>query len=273
MTFSNDKELKDTLIKGLITGSVVLFGLSRHLNRASSFSIKTRFRWNEIMNSHFAFNGLKPTSLHTWASYSLQHSNLRHLGLNMALMFVLGTQLIEDERVPARDLGIITLSSAVSAAAAEAVSLTKPLVGASGIVMGYLGTLSCLEPSKTWLMILPIPGVPITTIQLAQVTVASHVGLLAYKGLFSPFSVAVRGHLAGLFAGYVLGEFFYSSSSHSEVNTRQHWQRTLTSAELAVYWMYISIRLMLPMPLMSESEKGLLRTKQRFVRRTWEEEF
>lgn len=192
----------------------------------------------------------------------------------MALMYVLGNQLADRPDVSAAALVGLTATSATAAAAAESVALVKPLVGASGVAMGYLSALTLLDPGKTWLMIFPIPGVPVTTLQLFQGTFAGHVGGLIYKGLFTPTNVAIRGHLGGLVAGLLYTQTLQGTTLVETFRGSRHqWERTITSAELVVYWVYLSLRLMLTMPFSSEAEIGTLRTKQRFIKRVWKEDF
>ena len=190
------------------------------------------------------------------------------------MMWMLGGQLVDNEKVKTRDLVGLTGVSAVAAAAAEAAILTSPLVGASGVVMGYLSALAVLDPGKAWLMIFPIPGIPVTTLQLCQATAAGHVGTLIYRGRSVSRGIAIRGHLGAILAGYLYAKIIFGSQDFDLWReSRMQWERTLTSAELVLYWAYLTVKLALPMPFSTEGDIGDLKTKQRFIKRIWKDDF
>ena len=205
--------------------------------------------------------------------YMLNHATPRHLAFNMMVLWSFGNQLVENPHVRPIHMASLTAFASLLTALSERPWLTtsKPLVGASGVVMAYLASLSVIEPQKTWIMILPIPGVPVTNLQLFQGCVATHIGLLLWNGATN---IAIRGHLAGMATGYIFAKLFlpFPNLKLHEISA-QNWTRSITSAELTLYWLYLSAKLMIPDPFRSETERGLLRTKRRFIERVWREDF
>ncbi len=270
-----DVDVKRGIIHGLVMASVGVFALNRFVNSSARIPLKTRLGWNDFIAEKLCFN--RDNRCYTAITYSLNHHSWRHMGFNMALMFTLGSQIADSGRYSVAGLLGLTGGSAVATAIAEAPFLKpgSPLIGASGIAMGYLGSLAAVDPDKVWLMIIPIPGVPITTLQLFQACFFGHVVGLVWVGLTASTRLALRGHLAGLTAGYFLTRS--TAGTHDGVpmleNSKQQWLRSITSAELILYWMYLSVRLLLPMPFSTETEIGDMRAKRRFIRRTWKEDF
>ena len=264
---------KDVIVKSVIVSSIGLFVVNKRMMNSRFVTFQTRLWWERFVDRNFSFSKSNP--IHTCLNYAIFHQSGRHLAFNMALVYVLGNQLASSPLLSAKDMIGVTALSAAATAWTEAPFLdTSPLVGASGVAMGYLGCLTVLEPEKTWLMVLPIPGVPMTTLQLSQASVAGHVAMLLWKGIYSRTRLALRGHLAGLAMGYLFTRARVETEDYDLFNTsKAQWVKSLTSAELVVYWMYLSIRLMLPMPFTNEADVGLLRAKQRFIRRIWKDDF
>jgi hypothetical protein len=185
----------------------------------------------------------------------------------MLMIWILGNEFVEKENVELRDffclsgLGIL----------AGSIGQQRPLIGASSLVMGLLGGLAVIDPSKTWLMILPIPGVPITNLQLAQATVASHiVAMYIAKAKTIVPKYALTSHVSGLTMGtvYAISVWGWPIGSIWDDSVTQ-WNRSLSSAWLAIYWLTLSARI----PFTSDVERGELITKKRFIQRVWREEF
>lgn len=260
---------KRAVVGGLMLMSVGVFAAGRFRRSSTRFSLQSRLRVNEI----FSFTNKGPK--YTMVTYAVNHHGWKHLGINMALLWTLGNEMSLNDNVKLRDLIAVSVLSTAAAAAAEAPFLAPgtPLVGASGLVLGLLGALTVVDPHKSWLMILPVPGVPVTTLQLCQGTLVTHVGLLVLRGVLSPMQMALRGHLAGLAIGYMYAKMMIDSSPYDLVSiSNECWKRSITSAELVLYWMYLSVRLWLPKPFATEADVGVLKAKHRFIRRVWKEE-
>ena len=272
---ASESDGKRAVVQGIVLASLGILAVNRHFNSSARVSLKTRLGWNDLVTKHFSFN--KGQRFYTAITYSLNHHTWRHMAFNTALIYVLGNQMIQSSNYSLPGLIGLTGVSAAATAAAEAPLLKpgSPLIGASGIAMGFLASLAATDPDKLWLMIIPMPGVPITTLQLFEASVAGHIFALMWTGLSTSTRVALRGHLAGLTVGYIFSRFAFSYGENYKMleNSRKQWLRSITSAELVLYWMYLSVRLLLPMPFATEAEKGEMRTKQRFIRRTWKEDF
>jgi membrane associated rhomboid family serine protease len=264
---------KELIVKSVIVSSIGVFILHKRMLSSRFVTFQSRLWWERFVDRNFSFSKSNP--IHTCLSYALFHQSGRHLAFNMALVYVLGNQVAASALLSANDMiGVAALSAAATAWTEAPFLGTNPIVGASGVAMGYLGCLTVLDPEKAWLMVLPIPGVPMTTLQLCQASVVGHVAMLLWKGIYSRTRIALRGHLAGLAMGYLFTRSRVKTEDYDLFNTsKTQWIKSLTSAELVVYWMYLSIRLMLPTPFTNEGEVGLLRAKQRFIRRTWRDDF
>ena len=220
-----------------------------------------------FFDSNFTFRSQNPL---TAFSYPLNHSGWRHLGLNMAMVGILGNQLVQIPEVAPKQLAWVMAGSALGTALAESAT---PLVGASGVVFGMLGALTVLDPQKTWLMIFPLPGVPLTTMQLGQACLVSHLGLLAWRRVTR---IAIRGHIGGLLSGGLLAACMWpdkgSVFQEMLLESQASWRQSLTSAGLVLNWLTLTVELSLLSFFLSETQRGELRSKQRFIRRTWESE-
>lgn len=193
----------------------------------------------------------------------------------MAICWVLGGQLAQSDKVSIRDLAGITASSAVATALAEApvLSPTRALIGASGIAMGYLGSLTAIDPDKSWVMILPIPGLPVTTLQLGQAVFVAHVGILAWKGILIRSQLALRGHLAGLLGGYIYGQLISPDRvSKSIEKSKVQWERTFGTAFLAVYSAYLCVRVALSKPFIMRDEYQRLQLMKDKALQAWRDQ-
>ena len=123
------------------------------------------------------------------------HSGLPHVGLNMALLYLLGTQLeqaLGEIRYIILYVGAL-LAGAFGALLVDPVALT---VGASGAVFGLMGAAvaaqrsSGISPWKSGIGGLVVINLIIT---------------------FSVSSISVGGHIGGLIGGFLIGWIFYET--------------------------------------------------------------
>jgi membrane associated rhomboid family serine protease len=275
----NDYVGKDNVLKGFMGVCAGVFVGPRFFRSVCKNSFRMHMRIENTMYKHFTFSPHAPSWI-TRFSYSVNHANLRHFAFNMAMIWVLGKELVNDPRVQTSHMAGVMATSAVAGSIAESVfvsHVSRPMVGASAVAMGLMGTLAVLDPHKTWLMIFPIPGVTVTSQQLLQVTFIGHIAAIIWKWRsIHPGTIALKGHLGGLVAGYLFAKFMYpgdiqptwSDGDFVEVSVQQ-WQRTFSGAWLAVYWAYLTAQFHTTKFFLTPEEQGMLLTKKRFVQRTW----
>ncbi len=160
---------KDLILKGFLGACVGVFAFPR-IGRV----LLRNTRMTSFVNEHFSFSPANPTRIHTRITYAFNHANATHLVFNAAMLWMLGKELVFDPRVNSAHLTTLMTVSAASASFAESSlfattgSFSRPMVGASGIAMGFLGALAVLDPNKTWLMMFPIPGLTLTSHQMVH---------------------------------------------------------------------------------------------------------
>jgi membrane associated rhomboid family serine protease len=258
---------KEKVLNGILFASIAVFAVSSRISSSLTFSIQTRSQVRRFLTFS---KHTHPISAFT---YIFNHANPKHLAFNTLLLWSFGNQLVNNPEVKLPHFLSLTACGALATALSERPWLadTRPLVGASGVVMAYLASIATVDPEKSWIMILPIPGVPVTSLQLLQGCFVTHIGLLISKRFTR---VALRGHLGGMAAGYAYSKVFLPNSDVGIYETSvNHWKRSIVSAEIAAYWIFLSVRLILPDPFLGEAERGLLVTKRRFMERVWREEY
>jgi len=123
------------------------------------------------------------------------HSGLPHIGFNMLLLWLLGTQL-EKALGPVRFVILYMGSLVAGAFGALLVDPVALTVGASGAVFGLMGAAvaaqrsSGISPWKSGIGGLVLVNLIIT---------------------FSVSSISVGGHIGGLIGGYIIGWIFYET--------------------------------------------------------------
>jgi membrane associated rhomboid family serine protease len=199
-----ERDSKKIVVNTLIISSIAVFAVNKRIKSSTLISMNTRLGWDRFVSRHLSFNRQNP--IYTCFTYSITHHSWKHLALNVGLLYVLGNALAESERFKTGDLLGMTAISAVSAAATERPFLRPgiPLVGASGVAMGYLGSLAIAHPDKEWMMMFPFPGFSVTSQQLIQATVGAHILALLWGVQNTTPFVALRGHIGGLVGGAVV---------------------------------------------------------------------
>ena len=268
MSKNDDRaEIKRYMLHSIIGVSVGLFAYKRHVSASRHVSMRHRLKLDELLRKKFVYMHEK-SSIGSRVGYAFNHATWAHLGTNMLLMYLFGRDLVDDERVSVGDFGTLIFSSAIAATVAHRKPV--PMIGSSGIVMGLLGGLALLDPSKIWILILPIPGVPVTNMQLAQGILASHLIAISMRMRVAS-KYALMGHIGGLSAGLgVTGiRHLNSVSSYSISDFSNQWSKTFSSAGLVLYWFILSARL----PFTSESQKGEMLAKRRFIERSLRDQY
>ena len=142
------------------------------------------------------------------------HAGLLHLGMNMLVLWLLGSQL-EPVLGRARFLALYITSLLAGALGVLAVSPTSPTVGASGAVFGLMGAAvaaqrsSGIDPWRSGLGTLIAINVIIT---------------------FTVPGISIGGHLGGLVGGLIAGSFVFGLDRR----TRSPWPAVAVCAALSV---------------------------------------
>ena len=132
----------------------------------------------------------------------LSHVTIPHLFMNVWGLEVIGrptsTYLTGNEI-----FGFYFLTSLVSSLGHVLIHRT-PVIGASGVLMGTVVLTAMLRPRDAYVMLFPFPGLTLTTVQLADISVLINlVGLLRSSKAFPQISWI--GHLLGCGCGLTFG--------------------------------------------------------------------
>ncbi len=147
------------------------------------------------------------------------HANFQHLFTNGIVLFFFGPTL--ESLIGTRRFTYLFLGSGAIAGVAHVaifqyalplgfgMDMSPGVIGASGAIMGLLGTLTVLAPRLTVLLFFVIP------VQLWIITI----GYAALDALllFSPDDVAHLAHLAGLATGLTYGRHLHSQGLRARI--------------------------------------------------------
>jgi membrane associated rhomboid family serine protease len=230
MRQSDDEKWKKRIVSGIVVPSVGVFAINRLVGSSTRIPFKIVMAWSGFVSKHLSYK--KENRFYTVLTYPFNHRTLGHLVLNGSLLYVLGSELAQARDLSANQVGGLTVTGAAAAAIAEAPFLGygMSVIGASGVVMGYLGFLGLSAPQKEWKMVFPIPGLTLTTLQLFQVVTAGHILALLMIGPGVVTRIALRGHLASLVAGSGMA-FLADKYAHNYdfvCNTKSQWRRTFS---------------------------------------------
>lgn len=138
------------------------------------------------------------------------HANFGHLLQNMVALIVFGRFL--ERIIGAGKWLIVYFSAAIAGNAAGFFAYYGAIsLGASGAIMGLIGCLAVLRPKASiWF------GAELPVIALSVLWIFSDI-----IGLFVPSNIGNAAHLAGFFAGALLGIFWKKKfSEESEIRKR-----------------------------------------------------
>lgn len=123
------------------------------------------------------------------------HADLMHVAYNMLALVIFG--LILESIIGSRKFLYVFIISGLVASIAAALYYDAS-IGASGAIFGVMGCLAALRPRMhVWAMGVPVPMVVAAAVWLS----------IDIIGVLSPTNIANMAHIAGLFAGIVIGMF------------------------------------------------------------------
>ena len=158
------------------------------------------FIWHDQVLSSLALvsKGVwaRPWSLVT---HIFVHADLAHFAYNVFALALFG--LILEKRIGHQNFLFVFFSTGLLAGFVSTL-FYQSVIGASGAIMGLIGTLAVLRPR----MVVWSLGVPMPIVVAAGVWV-----LLDLAGFSTADNVAHAAHIAGLVFGVVLGLFFWET--------------------------------------------------------------
>ncbi|MEM6971725.1 MAG: rhomboid family intramembrane serine protease [Pseudomonadota bacterium] len=187
---------------------VVIHGMSlmAELGAASAllqpWALYTMFAFFDVKLSFaLAGRGLDPQLIWSTVTHAFLHGSWLHLGLNAAAFLGLGHALSRDAGI-GPTMAIFALTAAAGALSFGVVAEAEvPLIGASGAVFGYLGTLTAWQ--ARWLA---AKGASLDPIWARVAGVIAINAIMAFG--FGGIAVAWEAHLGGFAAGWALAYLF-----------------------------------------------------------------
>ncbi|MEL6265328.1 MAG: rhomboid family intramembrane serine protease [Pseudomonadota bacterium] len=176
----------------------------------------TAFAFFDVkLDQALAGQGIDLQLVWSTVTHAFLHGSWLHLGLNGAAFLGLGHALTRDAGIwPV--MAIFALTAAAGALTFGLVTETQvPLIGASGAVFGFLGTLTAWQ--ERWLAERGAPRDPIW----ARVAGVIAINLLMGFGL-GGLAIAWEAHLGGFAAGWILAYLFPPALRARRV--RERWR-------------------------------------------------
>eukprot|EP00927_Polykrikos_kofoidii_P017551 TRINITY_DN18013_c0_g1_i1.p1 TRINITY_DN18013_c0_g1~~TRINITY_DN18013_c0_g1_i1.p1 ORF type:complete len:291 (-),score=43.12 TRINITY_DN18013_c0_g1_i1:292-1164(-) len=172
--------------------------------------------------------------LHTLLLSSISHRYAMHFGLNAYGLYVFGS--VAGDRLSTPELGAVIGTCGIGASMAHVLCQPHVMVlGASGALMGLLAVDAALLPERRFRMHLPVPGLELTMLQVADLAFAVNVIGFMTARLTGLGNVAWASHLGGTATGVGLAfgaarvnkdpRFDDLLRVHSE-RCAEHWRAT-----------------------------------------------
>lgn len=158
----------------------------------------------QLLNGHAlcSLQHLRSGRLHTLLTSSLSHQRFLHFLVNSYGLSVFGA--VAAKTLSVAELGgLLALCGTSSSAAHVLCHPGTPVLGASGMLMGLVVVGGSLAPDHRFHMVLPVPGMSLSMLQVADLTCAVNLaGFLARRRYLG--SVAWAAHLGGAGAGLLV---------------------------------------------------------------------
>lgn len=183
---------------------------------------------------------LRQGRVHTLLTSAVSHQGTLHFAINTYGLCLFGGLAAETLSTP--ELGVLLAASGAGSSAMHALCHPRnPVLGASGVLMGLVTADGLLEPEKQFHMILPVPGLTLSMLQVSDLAFASNLlGFLLLRRWLG--TVAWTAHLGGTAVGlgYSCGawcggdeRFGHPVRFHTELCMRD-WTRTAESVEVGL---------------------------------------
>lgn len=164
--------------------------------------------------------GIRSGQVWTLLTYALLHGGIGHLLLNGLGLYFIGREL-QSRFGPERFLKLILATALGGALVWLGVNLNRPgsVIGASGVLMGFLAVFACLHPRRPITLLLFFI-LPVTVQPLWVVVVLGGVDLFGFIFYELPsnrslYGIAHSAHLGGLAAGWLFYQFAVARGSAS----------------------------------------------------------
>ena len=148
--------------------------------------------------------------IHPWTFITsiFAHGSFGHLLSNMFALALFG--LILEKYIGSKKFLLVFFATGIFAGFIG-MMYYNALLGASGAIMGILGTLAIMRPGMiVWVSYVPMP----------MIIAAGVWAFLDYMGMFMPGNVANISHLAGLGLGLIIGVVFRFTMPRIKIEKR-----------------------------------------------------
>ena len=148
---------------------------------------------------------------HPWTFITsiFAHGSMGHLLSNMFALVLFG--LILEKHIGTKKFLFVFFATGIFAGFIGMLYYNA-LLGASGAIMGILGTLAIMRPGMVvWVSYIPMP----------MIIAAGVWAFLDYMGIFTPGNVANISHLAGIGLGLIIGVIFRLSFPKVKIEKRK----------------------------------------------------
>eukprot|EP00929_Paragymnodinium_shiwhaense_P114006 TRINITY_DN82309_c0_g1_i1.p1 TRINITY_DN82309_c0_g1~~TRINITY_DN82309_c0_g1_i1.p1 ORF type:complete len:272 (-),score=34.83 TRINITY_DN82309_c0_g1_i1:64-879(-) len=226
-------------VYSILGANLGIFGLWQLATRPNA----PRPRLYEALRKHAQCSmlNLRQGRLHMLLVSSMSHRYPGHLAINAYGLAVFGN--LAAERLSAPEVAAVVAGCGVASSLAHLVCHPYNAVfGASGALMGLVVVGASLQPERNFQMILPVPGLKLSMLQVADLAlIVNLAGFVAGRGRLA--TVAWAAHLGGTAAGFAvsvaggwLGDSRFGNllTLHSE-RFESDWERTAESAEAGIF--------------------------------------
>lgn len=209
------------VVLGAVGAHVAVFALWRLARRGGGPSWLPRVLGGHALCSRAH---LERGRVHTLVTSTWSHQGALHFAMNTYGLFVFGS--VAAEVLSPRELGVLLASCGTGSSLCHVFCHPRTAVlGASGVLMGLVTADGLLDPERRWYMILPLPGLTLSMLQVADATlVANLTGFLLFRHRFG--TVAWAAHLGGTAAGlgFACGAWWRGDPRYANP-WRTHWER------------------------------------------------
>lgn len=185
---------------------------------------------------------LRRGRVHTLFTSTVSHQRAAHFAMNAYGIGLFGC--VAAETLSGRELGILLGVCGASSSACHVMCHPRsPVLGASGALMGLIAVDALLQPEHRFYMVLPVPGLTLSMLQVADLALAANLlGFLVLRQRLG--AVAWAAHLGGTAAGlgYACGalwngdcRFGHPVRLHAEL-CASDWFKTADSMEVGLDW-------------------------------------
>lgn len=191
----------------------------------------------QMMMNHFVCNpnNLIHSRWHSALFAGFSHMTLTHFLVNFLCLDILIRNL--SNYLTEKEITSIYILSAILGSLSNVILLKSSVLGASAAVLGLIFVNSCIDPRAQYMMLFPLPGLTLSSLQLTQMALFfdSLMTSLMLMGINIFGGVAWVGHLFGMLGGAMYSVYkqqiqkdqrFYSFTALCRRYTISDWRRS-----------------------------------------------